>query len=167
MPPRLSAQASRQGTWSMLIPRTWVFNPSNRSNCAWYDGIWPDHMGVQACGKNTSTTFWPRYWLKVIDRSPVAERVKSGAIWPTASFIDASSNKICAVFPQKIKKLSRFAISEMAHKSLFLQNHYTQKTGLIAPFEICARIIPLMTLENVGAPHSLPERLHQLANKPL
>jgi hypothetical protein len=61
MPPRLSAQAARQGALSTLRPRTWVLTPSNRPSAAWYDGIWLVQTGVQAKGKKASTTLrFPR-----------------------------------------------------------------------------------------------------------
>jgi hypothetical protein len=58
MPPRLSAHADRQGTLSTLIPRTWVFIPSNRLSAAWYEGIWLVQTGVQARGKKAMTAFF-------------------------------------------------------------------------------------------------------------
>jgi hypothetical protein len=39
IPPRLSAQAFRQGSLSTLRPRTWVSIPSNQSSTFWYEGI--------------------------------------------------------------------------------------------------------------------------------
>jgi hypothetical protein len=42
------------------MPRTWASNPAKRAVSASYDGIWPVQTGVQAMGKKTNTTFFPR-----------------------------------------------------------------------------------------------------------
>lgn len=92
MPPKLSAHAFKQGIWSMEMPRTWAFNPANLARSASYDGIWPVHIGVQARGKNASTTFLPRRSVKVTFLSRWLGRVKLGAGLPTRNFI-LTSNK--------------------------------------------------------------------------
>jgi hypothetical protein len=72
----------------MLMPRTWAFNPSNLPSSASYDGIWFVQTGVQARGKNASTTDdFPRKALKVTAFPKWLGSVKSGAFCQMFSFM--------------------------------------------------------------------------------
>src|SRR5512138_2060539 len=76
------------------MPRTWASRRSNSERSSSYEGIWTVQTGVNAAGKNASTTFFlPRYSdsrtffrgppLPAV--SPVAGSSKSGASSPTST----------------------------------------------------------------------------------
>ncbi len=57
-PPRLSHQPSIENTLSVLMPKTWALSRSNSECISSYDGNWAVQTGVNAAGKNASTTFF-------------------------------------------------------------------------------------------------------------
>ena len=83
----------------MLMPRTWTFNPANVSRSASYDGIWSVQTGVQAIGKNASTTVLPRKSERVTSFPRWQGRVKSGAFRPIFGFILISVFGWIIIFP--------------------------------------------------------------------
>src|SRR5512135_765967 len=88
IPPRLSAHAFRQGTWSTLMPRTWALSFPNLAMSASYEGSWFVQTGVQARGKNAMTTGpLPRHLPSATFLSRWLGRVKLGAFFPTFNFM--------------------------------------------------------------------------------
>ncbi len=69
---------------STVMPNSVASFKSKRSFTILYPGHWSEHTGVQAAGTNDSTTvFFPRYWLRVTFPPETEGRVKSGAGSPT------------------------------------------------------------------------------------
>jgi hypothetical protein len=99
------------------MPRTWALSFPNLASSASYEGSWFVQTGVQARGKNATTTGpFPRHMPSVTFLSRWLGRVKLGAFFPTFNFMHnllenlrgISFLRMCLVFKMP-RILTRFS----------------------------------------------------------
>ena len=77
---------------SVLIPSTWVPLSSNAEYSWRNEETWFVHPPVKSKTWNDSTTFfWPRYWLKLTSSPKLEGILKSGAVCPISAAIILTS----------------------------------------------------------------------------